>query len=251
MEPSRRREERLPDQPVTSVFITPEPAMSHSLLRNRNMTGGATGTGGAGANQAHPSEGRWWALITWFVITTMVIIVIGASIYTLLVVPDCGPYQSDMKYEVNCTLEWWNLFKKIAQFQHLTLTTLSVVLASAVAVKDIFPNESARAMTAMAAAVAAGLLATFTPGQTYQKLVEAETLVRLAVLDYEHSPDNKVKGNDMRLWSARIRGETIIHEGSRYIRVPQSDEQSTQSPPVVTPLINRLYQRRQCRNEWR
>jgi hypothetical protein len=171
---------------------------------------------------------REWVFIPWFIIFAMLIIVIGASLYTMVVVPDCGPYTEGIKYEVNCTTHWWGVFKKLAQFQHLTLTTLSVVLASAVAVKDIFPNESVRATTAVAAAVAAGLLATFTPGQTYQRLVEAETLVRLAVVDYEHSPDTRVKGNGMRLWNARMRGEAIIHEGSRYIRLPQNSEQPSQ-----------------------
>jgi hypothetical protein len=202
------------------------------------VAGTFAGEGAAGTSLVRSSKGSKWILVPWIIIAAMIVIVIGASIYTLVLVPDCGPYQSDIKYEVNCTVTWWSSFKKIAQFQFLTLTTISVVLASAVAVKDIFPDESTRATTAVAAAVAAGLLATFTPGQTYQKLVEAETLVRLAVVDYEHSPDDRVRGNGMRLWNARMRGETIIHEGSRYIRVPQNDERSTQSANADQPTDN-------------
>ncbi|WP_448191166.1 hypothetical protein [Azospirillum sp. sgz301742] len=165
---------------------------------------------------------RKWVWIPWLVIIAMVVIMSGAAAYAMVLWVDCGPYVNDIKYEVNCTINWWSSFKKIAQIQTYTLTTVSVVLAAIVAVKEIFPNEAVRATTAVAAAVSAGLLATFKPDQTYQRLEEAESLARVAIVDYDHSPDPAVKGDARRLWSARMLGEAVIHEGSRYIKAPQS-----------------------------
>lgn len=168
-------------------------------------------------------EGSRWVYVPWAVIMIMIIVMSGVFAYAMAFTPNCGVIENTIIWEVNCTVNWWGVFKKTAQVQYYTLSIFSVVLTAAVAVREIFPNEPVRATTAVAAAVASGLLVTFKPDQEYQRYLEAESIVKIAISEYDHAPQKGVKGDGVKLWEARMLGETIIHAGSRYIKIPNPD----------------------------